>query len=72
MGAERWKKGIGVRIRLHRSATPAENDGGKFLANERLLRSCVETNGASPVGVRLLEDEATGKKRFTRSHQPEV
>ena len=34
----------------HRSAIPAESDWGEFLANERLLRNCVETNGASPVG----------------------
>ncbi len=25
-----------------------------------------------PGGVRLFEDEATGEKSFTRSHQPEV
>ena len=33
----------------HRSAIPAENDGGKFLANERLLRNCVETTDARSV-----------------------
>ena len=38
----------------HRSAIPAESDGGKFLANERLLRNCAETNGASPMGFDCL------------------
>ena len=34
----------------HRSAIPAESDWGKSLANERLMRNCVETNEARPMG----------------------